>query len=59
MKRTTNKSSSKSSSKKVNVKFDFKDPMIFQKETTFEGKPFIIRGIFDFTKPDIILKERE
>lgn len=59
MRRTSKKSSSKSSNKKVRFKFDFGDPAIFKKETMFEGKPFEIKAIFDFTKPDILLKERE
>ena len=59
MKRTTSKSSSKSSSKKVKIKFDFRDTTIFEKDTMFEGKPFKIKGIFDFTQPDVKLEERK
>lgn len=59
MKRFFRKSSSKSSSKKVKFKFNFKDTTIFEKETNFEGKPFKIKGIFDFTQPDVKLEERK
>ena len=59
MKRTTSKNSSKSSSRKVKIKFDFRDTTIFEKDTMFEGKPFKIKGIFDFTQPDVKLEERK
>jgi hypothetical protein len=59
MKRQSSKSSSKSSSRKIKIKFDFKDTTIFEKETMFEGKPFKIKGIFDFTEPDVKLEERK
>lgn len=59
MKRQKTSKSVKSSSRKVNIKFDFKDNTIFQKDTIYEGNPFIIKGIIDFTKPDIMLEERK
>lgn len=59
MKRTTSKKSSKNTNKKVKIKFDFSDTTIFKKDVMFEGKPFGIKAIFDFSKPDILLKERE
>ena len=59
MKRKRTSKIDRSSSKKVKFKFDFKDKTIFQKDTIYEGNPFIIRGIIDFTKPDIMLEERK
>lgn len=59
MKRESKKTVSKQSSKKVRFKFNFKDNTIFEKDTQFEGKPFKIKGIFDFREPDIKLEERQ
>ena len=59
MKRSTSSKTVKSSNKKTKYKFDIRDKTLFEKDTIFEGKPFKIKGIVDFTKPDIILEERK
>lgn len=59
MKRSTSSKTVKSSNKKTKYKFDTKSNTIFEKDTMFEGKPFKIKGIVDFTKPDIMLEERK
>lgn len=59
MKRQSIRKSVKNTLKSVKAKIDFKKNTIFEKETFFEGKPFKIRGIVDFTKPDIMLEERK
>ena len=59
MKRSTSLKTVKSSNKKTKYKFDTKSNTIFEKDTMFEGKPFKIKGIVDFTKPDIMLEERK